>query len=70
MSEATTAQIQAKINDLEATIALMTRDLNDMSDVVRSQQVEIDRLIATTKRLEERGLPPLPPALEEKPPHY
>ena len=70
MSEATTAQIQAKINDLEATIALMTRDLNDMSDVVRSQQVEIDRLVATTKRLEERGLPPLPPALDEKPPHY
>ena len=55
-----TGEIRQKIDDLEATIALMSRDLQDMSDVVRSQQVEIDRLVATTKRLEERGLPPLP----------
>lgn len=70
MNEPNAAELHTKINDLEASLALMSRDLQDMSDVVRAQQVEIDRLVATTNRLEERGLPPLPPAGEEKPPHY
>lgn len=70
MTQPTNSELESKINDLEASIALLARDLQDMSDVVRSQQVEIDRLVATTKRLEDRGLPPLPPAMEEKPPHY
>lgn len=70
MSDPSPQDLLAKIHDLEASLALMSRDLQDMSEVVRSQQVEIDRLVSTTKRLEERGLPPLPPTLEEKPPHY
>lgn len=70
MSDPTTAELRAKIDDLEASVALLSRDLQDMSGVVRSQQVELERLVATTKRLEDRGLPPLPPALEERPPHY
>ena len=70
MSDRNSEEMMQKINDLEASLVLMSRDLQDMSDVVRSQQVEIDRLISSTKRLEERGLPALPPSLEEKPPHY
>lgn len=70
MSELSPQEMTQKINDLEATLTLLARDLQDMSDVVRDQQIELDRLTSATKRLEERGLSQLPPALEERPPHY
>jgi len=63
-----------QLETLEERIAHLTRAVEDLSDVVASQAVEIDRLTRLTRLLAEReaereaGLDPTPAS--QKPPHW
>ena len=67
-----TAQVDARLTDLELRYMQLERFVEELSEVVAAQRDELDLLRAEAKRLRERltaelDAEPLP---HEKPPHY
>ena len=68
--------IESRVTELESTLVFQERTIQDLSDVIRRQQSEIDRLDARLTLLTERiansdrGDRVTPDIDQEKPPHY
>jgi uncharacterized coiled-coil protein SlyX len=61
---------ETRLVDLELRFMKLERFAHELSDVVVTQQRQIDALTSETKRLRERALQEEPAVTNDRPPHY